>query len=95
MERLGESIAYKAPGGDYLPIRGYVDFGEQTRNLQTNQVIAQDITVEVLHADVPVRPNSQCLVTIVKLPGKTYRPVNVRNSDDGDHWLFEVEQVSG
>lgn len=94
MERLGDSIAYKAPGGSYVPIRGYVDFGEAARDLETGQIIAQDITVEVTHAAVAVRPTALARVTIDKLPGLTFKPVNVRNSNDGDHWIFEVEKVS-
>lgn len=94
MEILGDSITYKTPGGSFVPIRGYVDFGDQARDLETGQIIAQDITVEVLHADVPVRPTGPCRVTIGKLPGTIYKPVNVRNSRDGNHWIFEVERVN-
>lgn len=94
MAILGDSISYKAPGGSFAAIRGYVDFGEQARDLQTGQVIAQDITVEVRHADVPTRPSALARIMIGKLPGKVFRPVNVRNSEDGNHWLFEVEAVN-
>lgn len=95
MDILGDSIAYQTVGGALLPMRGYVDFTEQMLDIATGQAIAQDITVEVRHADVPVRPSAQCRVTIARLLGKTFRPVNVRNSADGNHWIFELEKISG
>jgi hypothetical protein len=94
MAILGDSISYKTSGGSFVAIRGYVDFGESARDLETGQIIAQEITVEVLRTDVPVRPNAQCRVTIGKLAGRIYKPVNIRNSEDGNHWLFEVDRVN-
>lgn len=94
MDRLGDSIAYQPLGGTFAPARGYVEFGDQVRDLQTGQVIAQDITVEMMCEDTPVRPSGACRITINKLPGQMFRPINVRLGDDGGHWKFEVERMN-
>lgn len=94
MDSLGDSISYKPLGGSYAPIRGYVDFGEQERDLETGKIIAQEISVEVMRADVPVRPSATSRLTITQYGAQIFRPVNVRLSEDGRHWLFEVEKVS-
>lgn len=94
MAILGDGIEYQPAGGAFAPLRAYVDYGEAERDLQTGKVIAQDITVEAMHADVPIRPSAVCRVQLGKRPGDTFRPVNVRNSEDGTHWRFELEKVS-
>lgn len=94
MDSLGDSMSYAAPGGVFSPIRGFVDFGEQERDLETGKIIAQEIAVEVLRADVPVRPSSASRVIIKQYGTQTFKPVNVRLSEDGRHWLFEVEKVN-
>lgn len=94
MDSLGDSISYQPPGGSYVPLRAYVDFGEQERDLETGKIIAQEISLEVLRADVPVRPSASSRLTITQYGSQVFRPVNVRLAEDGQHWLFEVEKVS-
>lgn len=92
---LGDSLTYTAPGGSPMPIRGYVDFGDQVQDLETGKIIAQDIMVEVPIAVVPTRPTGLARITISAIPDATFKPVNVARSDDGHHWRFNVEKVNG
>lgn len=94
MDSLGDSIMYAAPGGTFAAKRAYVDFGEQERDLETGKIIAQEISVEVLISDVSVRPSGGSRLTIKKYGSQLFKPVNVRLSEDGRHWLFEVEKVN-
>lgn len=91
---LGDGLFYTPAGGVAVPMRGYVDFGDQEQDMQTGKVIAQDIRVELPIVSCPVRPTSACRLTINTVPGQTFRPVNVERSDDGRHWAFNVEKVS-
>lgn len=95
MDILGDAITYQAPGGSYLPIRGYVEFGDQIQDLETGKIIAQNISVEVLKTSIAARPTGAARIVLPASPGITYRPINIRNGRDGDHWLFEVEKVNG
>jgi len=95
MARLGDTVQYRPVGGMFTSIKGYVDYGESMRDLGTGQIIAQDITVELLHSDVPVRPSPVSRIQLAKLNGQTFRPTNVRNSESGDAWVFELERVNG
>jgi hypothetical protein len=74
-----------------VPLKAYVDYADAMRSLETGQVIEQDITVEVLIADVPVRPNASCRVILGRIPGKVMKPINVRRDRSGTHWQFEVK----
>jgi hypothetical protein len=94
MAILGDTIDYLAAGGAFATTRGYVEFSEIEHDLQTGAIIAQRITVEVRHVDVPVRPGVQSRVRLKKTGAQQYRPINVRNAEDGAHWLFELEKVS-
>lgn len=91
---LGDGLSYTPAGGTATPMRGYVDFGEQQQDMQTGKVIAQDITVELPIALCPVRPTAACRLAINILVDMIFRPVNVERSDDGRHWVFNLERVS-
>lgn len=95
MDTLGDSIAYAVLGGRFMPKRAYGEFAEAIRDLSTGSVISQDITLEMLVEDLPRRPNTSDRIRISKVPGATFKPVNVRRTQSGTHWAFELEKVSG
>lgn len=95
MAILGDTITYKPVMGSATTIKAYVDFPEEIQSLEGGRAVAQEITVQVLISDVPVRPSGACRVTIRKLPGLTYKPVNVRRDRSGSHWEFELVQANG
>lgn len=96
MAGLGDGIGYKAAGAaTFTPMRAYVEYGELARSLDGGQAIEQNIRVEVLCSQVPARPGAAVRITLGKLPGKTFKPVNVGLTDSGTHWAFEVERVNG
>ncbi|WP_333837935.1 hypothetical protein [Novosphingobium sp.] len=90
---LGDGLFYAAPGGQRLPMRGYVDFGEQQQDIQTGKVIAQDIRVELPIATCPARPTGLARLTINALPGLVFKPIDIVRSEDGRHWAFNLEKV--
>lgn len=91
---LGETIEYKADGGSYADTGAHVDYGDTDRSLGSAQVIAQDISVSVLKADVPIKPGRDCRVKLAKRAGIIFRPINVGTSNSGLDWEFALETVS-
>jgi hypothetical protein len=94
MALLGDSLTYTPVSGSPVT-RGYVDYRDVARDIQTGQIIAQDIMVQILRTDAPVRPSSSCRVALGKIAGTTFRPINIRRDESGDHWEFELEAVDG
>lgn len=76
------------------PMRGYVDYADALRDMETGRIVEQDISVEVLIADVPTKPNGNCRVILGKIPGLTFKPINVRRDKGGAHWQFEVSRTA-
>lgn len=93
MAALGDSVRYMPEGDGFSPMRAYVEFGEALREVETGRVIEQDITVQILMTDVPDRPNGRCRIRLGRLPGLTFKPVNVRVDKTGTHWEFEVAKT--
>ena len=94
MAALGDSIEYQPVGGAFAPLRAYVEYPEAIRSIETGQIVEQDIVVEVLRSDVPVRPSGICRVRLGRYQGATFKPVNVRLDRSGAHWQFEVVQIN-
>lgn len=93
MATLGDSIQYQAAGGAFVPLRAYVDYADALRDVSTATIIDQDISVEMLVSDLAAKPADADRITLGKLPGLTFKPINVRRSSGGAHWQFEVRQV--
>jgi len=93
MAALGDAVRYKPAAGAFTDFSAYVDYGEALRDLETGKAIEQDITVQILKSDVPVKPNSQCRITLGRVPDQTFKPINVRSDRSGAHWEFEVALV--
>ncbi|QZP06800.1 hypothetical protein [Caenibius sp. WL] len=91
---LGEPIQYKASAaGAYVGVRGHVDYRDMVKPLEGAEAIAQDITVALMIADVPVKPAKAARLQLAKHPGTTFRPINVRRDESGTHWEFEVVEA--
>ena len=94
MAILGDTISYKPAGGSFAATKAYVDHREALRALDNATVIEQAITVQLLMADHPVKPGGGARVTLPKIAGAIFHPVNVRFDASGTHWEFELERVS-
>lgn len=95
IDALGDAIAYKVSGGAWTSLRAYVDLGEDMRDIGAGQVIEQAYTVEVMKTGAAkAKPGPATRVRISKVADTTFRPVNVRSSSDGLHWIFELEKVN-
>lgn len=95
MAALGDSVSYQPQGGGATPLKAYVDFGEALRDIETGTIVDQEISVEMRMADVPVRPNSACRLTFARIPGVTFKPINVMIGSSGTHWKFGVARTNG
>jgi len=94
MDVLGDSIQYKVSGGSFVAMKVYGDFAEALRDIATGKVISQDITCQMLADDLPRRPLEADRLTIGRVGDIAFKPVNVRRSQDGKHWEFEVVKVN-
>lgn len=93
-DQIGDSFRYKAAGGAFSDKTGFIDYADQDRTLDASTVIEQAITVEVSKTSVPVKPDAQCRVTLPKLAGKTFKPINVGSDASGNCWTFQLQAVN-
>lgn len=94
MAALGETISYAANGSTYADTLAYVDYRDGVRPLDIGQMVAQDILVTILKTDLAAKPTSTARLTLPRLTGATFKPINVRSDESGTHWEFDVQQVS-
>lgn len=95
MAALGDTIEYRPSGANrYITMLAYVDYTDMMQSLDGAQAIDQDVSVEALRSDIPTKPDSSCRVRLPKLPGKTFKPINVRSDESAAFWLFELKAVS-
>jgi hypothetical protein len=93
---LGDTVQYAADGVTFAARQAYVDYRDAVKAFEAAQVIEQEITVSgLLKSDVPARPTSAARVTLARLPGPTFQPLNVRTDEAGTGWEFEVKVVPG
>lgn len=92
MAALGDSVTYAADGSTFTAFKAYVDYGEALRDINSGQVIEQDITVDMLKSDI-ARPTSAARITLGRIAGATFKPVNIRLDRSGSHWQFNVEKI--
>ncbi len=95
MDVLGDSIEYQVVGGAFTPKKAYGEFADAIRDISTGTVISQDITLQMLVDDLQRRPNGSDRVRVSRIGSTIYKPVNVRRSQDGKHWEFEVVTANG
>lgn len=94
MAILGDTLKYRPAGGAWLTFKAYVDHRDNQTSLDGSQVMAQDILVQARKADIPVKPGSGARVTLPKVPGKLFKPINVGSDVSGDHWEFSLQAVN-
>lgn len=91
---LGDTIQYRAAGGEYAPIKAHVNYRDMAQAFEAAQAIAQDIMVTLPKTDVPAKPGAADRLTLPRVPGATFKPINVRSDESGTHWEFEVVKVA-
>lgn len=90
---LGDAIQYAHTGTPFVTLRAHVDYRDASRPLDVGEVIEQDVTLSILKVDVPGRPTAQTRLTLPRIAGKTFRPINIRTDESGTAWEFEVKVV--
>ena len=94
MDVLGDSIEFQLVGGSFVAMKAFGEFTEALRDISTGSVISQDITLQMLADDLPRRPTGSDRVRVSRIGPDIYKPVNVRRSQDGKHWEFELVKVN-
>lgn len=95
MDGLGSLIQYKAAvAPTYAAVRAHADYRDKAKAFEAAQVIEQDMTFSVLMDDVPAKPAPAVRIQLAKVPGKTFRPENVRRDESCTHWEFELREVA-
>jgi hypothetical protein len=91
---LGDTIRYKpASSPAYTAIAAFLDYRGMEVSFSGAEVVAQDIKVSVLKADVPAKPNGEVRVILPKIPGRTFKPLNVDDDESGTSWVFQLKDV--
>ena len=92
---LGHDIFYTPLGGTrrIVRVQGNYEDGEVAGGF--SGAVEQQIELMFLKADVPVMPRKGDRITLPRIPGKTFEPINVQNDESGHHWLFNVKAVNG
>lgn len=93
MTILGDSITYRRASGPTLSLKAYVNFEEVARSIDIGQAIEQAMLVEIRISDLPQRPAPADRITLGKVPGITFKPINVGRDRSGTHWAFELKRV--
>lgn len=83
---VGDSLVY-----DGTTIKGFIDHVEMNRG--GIGAIEQDMSVQIMRSDVPTRPAATNRITLPKIAGKTFKPVNVRLDDGATWWVFDLKEV--
>lgn len=92
---LGDTISFKPSAvGSYRAIKAHVDYRDGEVLIGNSEAIAQDITVEVPKLRLTTRPTGTARIRLPKLPGRTFKPIRVRNSASGTSWAFELSEVA-
>jgi hypothetical protein len=93
---LGDTIQYAADGATFSPLKAYVNYRDAEKQFEGAEAVAQDITVSgLLKSTVPVKPGAGVRLTLPRIAGKTWKPINARTDESGTGWEFEVKEVPG
>lgn len=90
---LGEEVEYAADGSTFETVQGHVNYRDAAASFEGSEVIAQDITVSVLKADVPAKPTRTARIQLAKHPGRLFQPIGPRTDDSGTGWEFELRDI--
>jgi len=90
---LGHAIYYTPVGGvrRTVYVQGNYEDGAVTAGFSA--AVEQKIELMVMKTDVPARPSKGVRITLLRVPGKLYEPVDVQNDETGYHWLFNLKAV--
>lgn len=90
---LGHEITITIGSTPYV-VNAQGSYEDGTIATQTSTGFRQEIELMVLKADLPTRPVGSHRVVSSKRPGEIFSPVNVRDDETGQHWLFNLKKVA-
>jgi hypothetical protein len=94
MDANSHDIYYTPVGGSRrtLCVQGNYEDGVVTAGFSA--AVEQKIELMVMKTDVPARPSKGVRITLPRVPGKMYEPVDVQDDATGYHWLFNLKAVT-
>lgn len=91
---LGHSIMYRPAGASAaLSIKAQGDYSPNMLTGQASVGIDQDIELMILKADIPAKPQAGDRITLPRVPGLIFQPVNVTNDETANHWIINLKKV--
>ena len=90
---LGERITYHVDGGPPIYPKAHVTYADAPQDIGAGQAIEQNITVHIRKISLPRMPNSSDRITLGKVMGKVFKPVNPSLDDSGLHWILNLKVV--
>lgn len=90
---LGHDVLYTPAGGAAQTIKTQGDYSPNMLNGEVSVGIDQDIELMVLKTDLAAMPADGDRITLPRVPGKTFKPVNVHHDETAEHWLFNLKRV--
>lgn len=93
--KLGDTILYTSSDcGEERYLKAYVNHRDGDRTFDSATVIEQDMSIQILATKLSGKPNSLDRIVLPKLPSHTFKPINVRRDESGNHWEFELKEVN-
>lgn len=74
-------------------VRVQGDYGDGEIAAAGSMGIRQEIELMVLKSDLPTPLVANSIIILPAVPGKRFRPANITNSADGDHWVFNLVKL--
>lgn len=91
---LGDEIQYRVDGAaEFITLHAHGNYEDQISAFEGSAAIEQDIRLEIPKVNLPIKPNGKARVTLPRVPGRLFRPINVHTDKSGEHWVFELKDV--
>jgi hypothetical protein len=77
-----------------VSLAAIVDYREESRDIGGIGAVQQDMTVLLRRSLIAHRPDAKNdLITLPKIPGKSWQPIGVGLDESGDYWLFGLREA--
>jgi hypothetical protein len=91
---LGHAIYYTPVGGARRTVYVQANYEDGEAKGGFSAAVEQKIEIMVIKTDVTAMPGRGVRITLPRVPGKLFEPVDVQNDESGYHWLFSLKAVA-
>jgi hypothetical protein len=90
---LGHTITYRPAGATTaLTIKAQGDYSPNMLSGTASVGIDQDIELMILKSDIPAKPVANDRITLPRVPGIIFQPVNVTHDETAQHWIVNLKK---